>query len=452
MTTVNFSRSQMQTVQELLQTDSRAVPPVLLEQSMLNLGTADVPREVFFDKYYHDLEVEQLWKKVWQWACREEEIPEVGDYVVYDIADLSVLVVRSTPNQLRAFYNACLHRGTQLRVSNGNAPAFRCPFHGWTWKLDGTLAHIPCRWDFEHVDDDAFRLPELKVATWQGFVFVNFDRDCEPLEAYLENIPEHFKCFPLENRFTAVHVAKEMPANWKVTLEAFMEAYHSVATHPQILSFTGDANSQYDVYNRHSRMITPFAVQSPHLGTQLGQQALAEALAAFEGADPAMVQVPQGMSARAYAATVARQRMHERLGVDCSSFSDTEMLDAIQYFIFPNFMPWAGVGASLQFRFRPNGNDPSSCIMDVLFLLPFPPGKRPPATKIHWLTSEQSWTNAPELGGLGQIFDQDTKNLCRIQRGLKVSAKPGVTLVRVMNFWGSLDWKYGTRSIPNGCE
>lgn len=430
MTTADFTRYEMQTVQELLRTDTRSVPPVLLSESVADLGTADVPCSVFFSKQYHDLEVSKLWKKVWQWACREEEIPSVGDYVVYDIAGLSALVVRSAPGEIRAFYNVCLHRGTQLRVSDGNVPAFRCPFHGWTWKLDGTLAHLPCRWDFEHLDNDAFRLPELKVATWQGFVFVNFDPDCETIESYLENIPEHFKHFPLENRFTAVHVAKVMPANWKVTLEAFMEAYHSVATHPQILKFTGDANSQYDVYGRHNRMITPFAVQSPHIGTQLEQKAIAEAMAAFEGADPAIVKVPEGMTARAYAAEAARQRLRERLGVDCSAVSDTEMLDAISYFIFPNFMPWAGVGAPLQFRFRPNGDDPDSSIMDVLLLLPYPPGMRPPAAKTHWLTPDESWTNAPELGGLGSIFDQDTSNLRRIQRGLKASAKPSVTLGR----------------------
>lgn len=430
MTTVDLTRYKMQTVQELLLADTRPVPPVLLEESVPDLGTADVPCEVFFSKQYHDLEVEKLWKKVWQWACREEEIPEVGDYVVYDIADLSVIVVRSAPGELQAFYNVCLHRGTQLLVSDGNVPAFRCPFHGWTWKLNGTLAHIPCWWDFEHVEDDAFRLPEVKVATWQGFVFVNFDRDCEPLETYLENIPEHFKHFPLQDRFTAVHVAKVMPANWKVTLEAFIEAYHSVATHPQILKFTGDANSQYDVYGRHSRMITPFVVQSPHLGSQVDQQALAQAIAAFEGTDPAMVHVPEGMTARMYAAQAARQRMRDRLGVDCSALSDTEMLDAIEYFIFPNFMPWAGVGAPLQYRFRPNGLDPDSCIMDVLLLLPCSPGMRPKAVKTHWLTPDESWTNAPELGGLGRIFDQDTKNLRRIQQGLKASRKPGITLSR----------------------
>ncbi|MBD2527703.1 aromatic ring-hydroxylating dioxygenase subunit alpha [Nostoc sp. FACHB-133] len=415
---------------DLLQSDTRPVPLVLMEESVPELGTDDILCEVFFSKDYHDIEVDKVWKKVWQWACREEDIPEVGDHVVYDIVNLSVIIVRSNINEIKAFYNSCLHRGAQLSITDGNIPAFRCPFHGWTWKLNGRLTYIPCQWDFEYIDENAFRLPEVKLATWQGFVFINFDPNCEPLEAYLENIPEHFKNFPLENRYTAAHVAKVMPANWKVTLEAFMEAYHSLATHPQILKFTGDANSQYDVYGRHNRMITHFGVQSPHLRTQLDQQALAEALAAFEGANFAMVKVPQGMTARAYAAETARTRMQERLGFDCSNVSDTEMLDAISYFIFPNFMPWAGVGVPLQFRFRPNGNDPDSCIMDVLLLLPSQLEKRPPAAKIHWLTSEESWTNAPELGGLGEVFDQDTSNLRRVQKGLKTSVKPGITLGR----------------------
>ncbi len=430
MTTVDFTQYEMQTVSELLRTDTRQVPPVLLEESAADLGVADVEREVFFSKQYHDLEVEKLWKKVWQWACREEEIPEIGNYVVYDIADLSLIVVRSAKSEIRAFYNVCLHRGTQLLVSDGKVPAFRCPFHGWTWKLDGTLAYIPCQWDFEHLDSEALRLPEVKVATWQGFVFVNFDLECEPLETYLENIPEHFKHFPLEERYTAVHVAKVMPANWKVTLEAFIEAYHSVATHPQILKFTGDANSQYDVYGRHSRMITPFAVQSPHLGRLADQQEVVQAMAAFGGKDPATVHLPNSMTARTYAAEAARQRVSDGTGVDCSAVSDTEMLDAIEYFIFPNFMPWAGVGTPLQFRFRPNGNDPDSCIMEVFMLLPYPEGKRPSAAKTHWLTPEDSWTNAPELGALGSILDQDSSNLRRVQRGLKASARSGVTLSR----------------------
>ncbi len=82
MPTKNFTREEMETVQEILQTDSRPVPPVLKQESIKNLGTADIPREIFFSSEYHNLEVEKMWKKVWQWACREENIPNVGDYVV----------------------------------------------------------------------------------------------------------------------------------------------------------------------------------------------------------------------------------------------------------------------------------------------------------------------------------------------------------------------------------
>ena len=420
-------------VKELLQADTRSVPPVLLEQSMSKLESIniEVPREIFFAKDYHDLEVEKLWKKVWQCVCREEDIPEIGDYIVYDIAELSVLVVRSSSTTIQAFYNSCLHRGTQLKVEGGRTTTLQCPFHGWTWKIDGTLAHIPCQWDFDHLSDEELRLPEVKLATWQGFVFINFANDCDPLETYLENIPSHFshfQHFPLEDRFTAAYVAKIMPANWKVTLAAFLEAYHSLATHPQIISFTGDTNSQYDIYGRHNRMITPFAVASPHLRNQKDEQAIAQAMVEFQSGVASQVKVPEGMTARTFMAEAARKMIAEQLGVDCSAISDCEMLDAISYFIFPNFMPWAGIGAPIQFRFRPNGNDPESSIMDVRLLQPCPPGKQPPAAKINWLNPEDSWAKAPELGTLGPFFDQDSSNLHRLQKGLKASGKNNISL------------------------
>ncbi len=102
----------METVQSFLKKDTRKVPPVLLEESQKNLGTDDIPKEVFLSRDYHDLEVEKLWKKVWQWVCREEQLPKVGDYLVYEIADLSVIMVRGIDNKIRGFYNSCLHRAT----------------------------------------------------------------------------------------------------------------------------------------------------------------------------------------------------------------------------------------------------------------------------------------------------------------------------------------------------
>jgi phenylpropionate dioxygenase-like ring-hydroxylating dioxygenase large terminal subunit len=430
---VEFARDEMQSVAELLAADTFPVPAPLLEERPPQLGNADVPTDVYTDQQLHELEVELMWKRVWQWACREEQLPNVGDHVVYDIAHLSVIVVRvhdgDGPDAIAAFENVCQHRGTQLRITDGNVPAFRCPFHGWTWKLDGTLDWVPCEWDFPDVQQDRarFALPRIRAERWGGFVFVNFDHHAEPLVDYLENIPSHFAHFPLDTRFTAIHVQKVMPANWKVVMGAFIESYHSIVTHPQILEFTGDANTQYDIYGKHSRMITAFAVASPHIGGKsLEQVAITRALARYSGQDDTNVTLPDAMTARQVAAASARKRMGA-YGADLSQVCDSLMVDAIEYFVFPNFAPWAAYGSPLQYRFRPNGDDVNSAIMDVLFLLPFS-GPRPPAAQVRRLGEDESWTEAKELGGLGTVFDQDSSNLRRVQRGLRASSKGRVTL------------------------
>ena len=219
-----------------------------------------------------------------------------------------------------------------------------------------------------------------------------------------------------------------MPANWKVVLGAFLEAYHTITTHPQILKFTGDANSQYDIYGRHNRMITPLSVSSPHLGKLSDPLSAAKAFLSFGGTDISTIDFPENGSSRALAAEFSRKGLQQSTGVDYTNVSDTEMLDALSYFIFPNFMSWPGVGSPLQFRFRPYGSDPDACIMDILLLQPCSGEKRPPAAKSRWLSDDETWSDMPELGKLGEVLDQDISNLERIQKGLKTSAKPGVIL------------------------
>jgi phenylpropionate dioxygenase-like ring-hydroxylating dioxygenase large terminal subunit len=447
---VDFKQADMESVVELLQADSRPVPPPLLEHRPSTLGAADVDTAAYTSQDIHFQEVEKVWKKVWQWACRLEEIPNIGDHVVYDVAHLSVIVVRvaegNGPGAVKAFHNACLHRGTQLRVVDGNVPQFRCPFHGWTWNLDGSLNWIACEWDFPEVQDDRekFSLPEVQVGTWQGFVFINFDAQCEPLLSYLENLPGHFEHFSLEDRFIAIHVERIMPANWKVTMGAFIEAYHSVVTHPQILPYTGDANTQYDIYDRHSRMITPFAVASPHIGGRNYEQVeILKTLRSYRGNAADDLVLPAGDRARPYAAADARVRIGAIAGADLSNVCDSLMVDAVEYFVFPNFMPWVAYGSPIQYRFRPNGDDVNSTIMTVMMLMPYA-GERPPSAKVHRISADEPWTSAPQLGGLGAIFEQDTSNLYRVQKGLRASAKKTVTLgeyqeARIRHFHQTID-------------
>jgi phenylpropionate dioxygenase-like ring-hydroxylating dioxygenase large terminal subunit len=418
-------------VQELLEREKGPVPKALNESYYEYTGSEDLAKERYYSREFADLEARKMWNRTWQFACREDEIREPGDFIVYDVADYSLLVVRTHENEIKALHNVCLHRGRLLRTQDGNASQFRCPYHAWSWEIDGRLKEVPCRWDFSRVSDEEFALPEARVGTWGGFVFINMDPHAMPLDEYLDPIPEHFKSWALEDRYKAVHVGKMVDANWKVALEAFIESYHVIGTHPQILPSTGDANTQYDIYRdrpHFNRMITAFGVSSPHL-KGLSEQKIVDSFMAIQGVPAGSVVVPDGVTAREFLANMMRGMVGHQSGKDLSGTTDSEMLDAIQYFVFPNFFPWGGYYLNIVYRFRPVRNDPDRALMECILLQPVPPGsERPPPAKMRLLGPDEDWTEAPELGGLGAVFQQDWDNIPLVQRGLKAMTKPGVTL------------------------
>lgn len=477
---------------EFLEQDTHPVTEALRSQSPMEPGNLVVDASIYYSKAFHDLEVEKLWSRVWQLACHEDEIPNVGDYHRYDIARLSFLVVRTGPgpDDIKAYRNACLHRGRLLKERDGKgARSLRCPFHGWNWRLDGTLAELPCEWDFPDVDKATLNLPEAKVGRWHGMVFINPDREAEALETYLDGLEEHFEPLPYSRKWKAVHVAKVVRCNWKVLQEAFMESYHVVATHATLLPSLGDANSQYDVFGNFSRAISPQGTPSPHLANmpEYPQPEDAGVLSKYrhpmsghvyarqkegfvtvtdangdesvftdqgewvEGpitqADPHLCvwlggkQIegqrdespelptpPEGLSVRAFLAEQARKRLRKQYGdaVDVDSVADAEFVDSIYLSVFPNWHPWGAFNA-INYRFRPNGDDPDEGIMEVMLYVPSPdPERRPPPAPVHWLGVDDDWTEAPELGRLAMIFNQDVYNLPQIQRGLKAQEQQQV--------------------------
>ena len=359
-------------MQEILATDQVSPPAHMTAESWVDMGTTDIPIERYFDKAYHDQEVEKVWRKTWQWACRLEDIPNTGDHVVYEIVHDSVIVVRVGPEagDIKAYVNACLHRGTQLRTVGGCVKQFKCPFHGFTWGLDGCLKDVPEAWDFEHIDWESFSLPELKVETWGGFVFINFDEQCESLIDYLEILPEHFATFALEDRYKAIHVAKIMPCNWKLCAEAFVEAYHVSSAHPQTVAYYGDSNTQYDTWPgvRHiNRMISAQGVPSPsvdHITETMTREMMERDTPFFKSRDQSI----DGETPRHYFANVAREKIAKTAGRDFSALSDSEAIDLIQYTVFPNFVPYGGMGLSAGYRFRPYGDNPEKSVMEIFFL------------------------------------------------------------------------------------
>lgn len=423
-----IARSPGITYQQLLDTDTHPVPEVLRLESTRFLGDDDLPIERYTSREWFRLEVERLWKRVWQFACREEHIPTPGDHIVYEIAGLSFIVIRTDDGSVKAFPNACLHRGRQLKDHEGHCSELRCPFHGFAWHLDGRLKDVPAAWDFPHVDQrpDDFRLPECQVALWAGFVFINPDPDAAPFEEFVGGLAEHFEVWDLENRYVEAHVSKVIEANWKIAQEAFSEAFHVNATHPQILPYLGDTNSQVDVWDTFARVVTAGGTPSPLLGHEPSEDEILRSMLDVRVDQDMPFGVPEGSTARATAAAAARERWRPVVGDRVDTMSDAEMMDSIDYTLFPNFHPW-GAFNRIVYRFRPNGDDHRSAIMECFFLSPFA-GERPPPATEHKLGVDDPWTTATELGMLGKVFDQDVFNMAKVQRGLETTFKPGITL------------------------
>ncbi|MGI9286247.1 MAG: aromatic ring-hydroxylating oxygenase subunit alpha [Pseudomonadales bacterium] len=429
------ARSPGPSIGDTLANDSRGAPPPLLENRYAFLGDEDIECHRYTSREFAEQETRRLWNRCWQWACREEHIQDVGDTYVYDIGPYSALIVRSASDTIRAFINSCTHRGTRLLAAEGSAYCgqFTCPFHGWSWTLDGGLQNVPGRWDFPHVCAERHNLQVIKCETWGGFVFVNLDPDARPLKDYLDVLPEHFRHFPLERRRISAHVQKILPANWKVAQEAFMEAYHNFETH----NAPNGANTQYDIFGKYvSRFIHNIGNYSPesladYLGDKWRNPPLTEnenlQMLAALGVD--REEVPPGESARSFAAEDLRCRMGEALGIDLSGVSDTLMLDSIEYHLFPNMFFFAGITVPMVYRFRPNGDDVDSSIFDIMLLEPLPDGApHPEPPEPVRLEVEQSYAEVEALRWLAPVYDEDTGNLQMQQQGLKTSRKQGITL------------------------
>jgi phenylpropionate dioxygenase-like ring-hydroxylating dioxygenase large terminal subunit len=397
--------------QEFLLDNDRSpelVPEIYRESAPMPGGPIKVPVARYLDRSFHDLEVEHIWKKVWQMVCREDDIPEAGDYHLYEIAHLQYLVARQKDGTIRAFPNACLHRGRQLRECHGKkATEFRCPYHGWTWNIDGSLRMLTSEWDFQGVREDVAELPQAKVATWAGFVFINPDPDSISFEDYAgPEMLAHYQKIKLQNRYKQADVTKVIRANWKVTQEAFLEGWHSLATHPQLLLYGGDlADLRFDVFGNWSRL--------GHAGTM--------------GASPhrGLIPSPEKRLEQYYAAAdFNRTYLHGLIGDEVEQYSDAELNEQSFNNLFPNFSPWGG-WARLVYRFRPNGDNHEECLMQVMLLAPWPEGKpKPPPRAARFLDADECWTAAPELGSIAKIFQQDCGNMAQVHIGLKTKQPP----------------------------
>ncbi len=214
---------------------------------------ATLPRAFYFSDEIYAREKEHIFFSEWFCAGREEQIPNPGDYLLLEVAGERIVVVRTKNGELRAHFNTCRHRGCQLvlhesaepSATSGAGPlgtfpgAIRCPYHAWTYTLEGDLRTAPYIGDDAGFHKEEFSLHATGIQTWGGFFFLNLTPDKAlargyDLAAQLGPIPERVKRYPLANLRTAQRSVYEVQANWKVLLENYNECYHCAGVHPEL--------------------------------------------------------------------------------------------------------------------------------------------------------------------------------------------------------------------------
>ncbi len=415
------------TYADILKADGDELPFTMRHKGTYRPKAKGLPYWVYYDPKLIPLEIENIWKKHWQVACRAEDIPNVGDRVSYDVGTLSFLIVRSGSSEFKAFFNSCRHRGRKLCSSMGSGDHIQCPFHGWTYALDGSLKWIAREEDFPGVTAKKFGLREVQCATWGGNVFINPDPKAPLLRNALGVMADHFTDFPVEDRYTALRIRKKVRINWKAAQEAFMEGYHVLVTHPSGMPMFGSCYTQIDLWDdgvaHVSRLITPAVTPdgwvrskiSPSIGLRLFCNA-------YGFREPPADRGLTHSDARAFAAQVQRERLHAESGIDHSNRSTSYLLDMVQWTMFPNFYPWWGEGLAWWYNFTPYEDDPDACVMEIRVTKPIPTnGPCPASARPVDIDFEEKGADYPETGVVGLIMDEDMDNMAQVQKGLKAA-------------------------------
>ncbi len=196
---------------------------------------ATLPAEAFRSPAIYEREVERLFRGGWLCAGRLDQVPEPGDYRCLDLLGDKLMVVRDRADAVRVLSRVCRHRGAELVDGVGNTRSFQCPYHAWTFRLDGQLQGAPFMEEAEDFERASCRLPELRSEVWEGWIFVNPSGDAPSLAPQLAPLSALLARYHMGEMVSVPTAEFESPFGWKVLVDNFMEAYHHIATHRDTL-------------------------------------------------------------------------------------------------------------------------------------------------------------------------------------------------------------------------
>lgn len=406
----------------------------------------------YIDEAFQQLEFEKLWPKVWQVATRIDEIPEVNDFATYEIGDQSIFLVRVDEDTVKAYHNVCPHRGTALAEGAGTFDHGNiiCPFHGWRWDTEGNNQYVLAREEFRDgkLCNADVALKDVQCVVFAGFVFINFDPDCEPFEDYIAPVRDLLDDLNIREMRHYWWKAIPVEANWKVAQEAFFEGYHVPATHPQLEVAAADfiygenIEGEFEEYNHHNVDYETFdkghgrffaGRASNYQGNvkrfATGKDpvdAMADRLQLLvDGMDAQVLQpdidllrslkgkpIPEGSNLGGeyvrvlYEDAAAKKRPMPKLTPELLS-----MWGGMIY-LFPNTMVFPQAGNAMIYRSRPDPVDPDRSTFEIFSTRSLPADAERERARVQVVVDPE------DPREVLQIPRQDLGNLKRIQKGL----------------------------------
>lgn len=422
----------------------------------------------YADRDWAEAERERLWMRCWQVAGRETDIPEPGDWMVHRLYDQSWILVRGRDRVVRGFVNSCRHRGNALcNADKGRDARFTCPYHNWTYGLDGDLLAV-ARPDFEgtleeFVGDKAeLGLRQVPVECFGGFVFLNPDPAAASLADLLGEIGSLLAPYRMDEMVPyGLNVREAINCNWKVVMDAFQEGYHIQGVHPELVPAMDESKERYLFFGDHSVATAPFgAANMADFGPEEQAASIRTLPATFPGVaamlprfeelldgfrdKDGVLAFPAGVTGRSLLQQATREVL-EGQGLDVSGLTDNQLSDNQFYLIFPNLFITIRAGEATVILSTPHPDgDPNRCHWHVMGLQWLPPQDR--AAAIEPLNRVPEGEHFPYFLAL----EQDWEMMQRQQDGLRNRGLKEMALtrqeVRLAWFHWVLDaWVTGSR-------
>jgi nitrite reductase/ring-hydroxylating ferredoxin subunit len=358
-----------------------------------------VPKERYYDPDFYRMEAELLWPRVWQMACRLEEIPRPGDFAAYEILDQSVLVVRTEDMGVRAFDNVCRHRGVRFAQGRGSKPGgFVCPFHGWCYGNDGQNTRVTQSGAFsEHnLEPAELNLSPVRCETWGGCAWINLDPDAPSLRQCMEPFATVLDAWKMKSLRAEWWYSARLPVNWKLGVEAFVEQYHVLQSHPQLrIPGRYPAPDHFDPHSFLESELHYLRIMSEGMAGMVHARDLQIAQQIADLDLPDDYELARSTWDRALNDAVVSA--HSARGCDMPDLNELadQGIDDTMWYCFPHFFVLPMYSSATSYRFRPLG--PEETLMDMWSLTRYPAGEEPetPPVPEPWESDDLRWPPIP---------------------------------------------------------